>query len=97
MTIRTSVRTGQGRAALRRTHETNGDTAQFRLTGERLGPLLWFDGEIGVDPFVPAALEGINFGVSLFHKMPCHPGTGRFVMSGAVKDQGFILWVLLHP
>ena len=48
------------------------------------GNLLIFRREVGLDPFVPATLQGINLRVSLADELKCHTGTGALVLSGTV-------------
>ena len=48
-------------------------------------------------PFIPATLEGRDLFKSPLDKFLCHPGTGRLILSGSVKNNGFFLGILFGP
>ena len=48
-------------------------------------------------PGIPAAFKCIYIRVAFFYEMPCRPGTGSFIFSAAIKNQGFIFGVLVCP
>jgi hypothetical protein len=58
---------------------------------------LGFGGVIALDPIFPPAFQGVGFLESQADHLLCHPGTGPFVGSGAVKDEGLVFGVLFSP
>jgi len=61
------------------------------------GGFLGLDRELGLLPLVPAAFQDEHFLVSAGNKLPCHPGTGFLVGSGAVKDESFLFGIFVIP
>jgi len=59
--------------------------------------LFIFNGIFGPEPLVPASLEGVNFCVSLIHKLLCRPGTSTFICSGAIENNCLVLGIFLSP
>ncbi len=59
--------------------------------------LLLLDGKLCLVPGVPSSFEDINLFKPFLDEFPCHPGTRRFVNSGAIEDKGLLLRVLIHP
>ena len=50
-----------------------------------------------LEPFFPAALQGINLRVSHVNELPCHPGTGFLIGSVSVEDKGLVPGIILCP
>ena len=48
-------------------------------------------------PFTPSAFEGEDIAVTIGHQLACQTGTGAFVRSGAIQNQGFILGICCGP
>ena len=48
-------------------------------------------------PLLPTVLKGVDFRKSHLYQFLRHPGTGRFVVSGAVEDEGLIFRIFVSP
>ena len=48
-------------------------------------------------PFAPSAFEGIDFRIALVYQLLCQTGTGVFIRSGAIQNEGLVLGVCLRP
>lgn len=67
------------------------------ILNDRISSLFFLDRVARLLPCIPAAFKGKYLHVSFFNQIQCVPGTGSFVLSAAVKDQGFIFGILLRP
>ena len=68
---------------------------EIRAAGKK--GLLWLDRELGFFPLIPAALQYEDLVVTTGYKLPRHPGTGLFVGSGAIENEGFVFGIFVEP
>ena len=59
--------------------------------------LFGLDREFGFFPLIPAALQNEDLVITTGYKLPRHPGTGLFVGSGAIENEGLVFGIFIEP